>query len=83
MGIVVVSGLEEVEIRAHGGVPERVESMGRPAAHILITDNTVAHESAQQIKTLREQAEAERVAFAERIKNNLLQANAELEKQVT
>ena len=30
MGIVVVSGLEEIEIRAHGGVPERVQIMGKP-----------------------------------------------------
>jgi len=30
MGIVVVSGLEDVEIRAHGGVPERVEILGKP-----------------------------------------------------
>ena len=28
--IVVVSGLEEVEIRAHGGVPERVEALEKP-----------------------------------------------------
>jgi excisionase family DNA binding protein len=30
MGIVVVSGLPEPEIRAHGGVPARVDIMGKP-----------------------------------------------------
>ena len=30
LGVVVVSGLQEAEIRAHGGVPERVEIMGKP-----------------------------------------------------
>lgn len=30
MGIVVVSGLSEGEVTAHGGLPERVELMGKP-----------------------------------------------------
>lgn len=38
LSIVVVSGLEEVEIRAHGGVPERVAIMGKPVDFSLLKE---------------------------------------------
>ena len=54
----------------------------KPAVHILIRDDTENQCTQQRLAALQGQAEQQRAEYAQRVKIDLLQANAELESKV-
>ena len=50
MAVVVVSGLPSVEIDAHGGVPKRVEMMGKPVNFSRLKE--IAFELCRPVQTI-------------------------------
>ena len=54
----------------------------KPAVLVTMIDHTASHLAAQKMRELEAERERERAEFAERVKNNLLASNAELERVV-
>ena len=55
---------------------------GKPAVLVTMIDHTENHLAAQKMREIEAERERERAEFAERVKNNLLASNAELERVV-
>jgi PAS domain S-box-containing protein len=55
---------------------------GKPAVQVSMSDNTARYLGAQKLEQLERERELERIQFTERIKNNLLSANAQLEAKI-
>ena len=60
----------------------RIQWDGRDAVQMVFSDETQKHAAAEELKSLQDKYERQRVEFAERSKNALLKANAELEVRV-
>ncbi len=69
----------EIHVRLSGWP---TEWEGRPAAHILILDDTANYQSRQRIAAAQADYERQRIEFSERAKTSLLKANADLESRV-
>lgn len=55
---------------------------GQPAIALVLTDRTEQQQAQETMQQLAQENERQRIEFAERIKNNLLASNAELEQRV-
>ena len=55
---------------------------GIPSVMVTLSDHTANRQAAQQMRYIEQERERERADFAEKVKNNLLASNAELERMV-